>query len=163
MCTHNTAQATRRRHHTDSHSQYSSHCALPASAPPRPTPHAPRHSGQRGRRHENSSVAASSRVSSERAGGESGGWRGLPPRLYAAPRRNAGLPRGQIGLSRRRCSRIGVFLAWFRPELGSCGGRREKGVRERAVSWFSARQRFGTFFSVLEAAVFFSALVSFGA
>lgn len=116
--------------------QAASHSSTALTAPcphrlhhaPRPTPytHTPRHPGQRGRRHKNSSVAASSRVSSESAGGESGGgWRGLPPRLYAAPQRNAGLPQGQIGLSRRCRSRIGVFLAWFRPELGSRGGRRE--------------------------------------
>lgn len=125
MCTHSII-APRRRHHTPV--QLSLRPARIGS-PPRSTPHALHthtHPDERGRRHENSSVAASSRVSSESAGGESGGgWSGLPPRLYAAPQRNAGLPRGQIGLSRRCRSRIGVFLAWFRPELGSRGGRRE--------------------------------------
>lgn len=52
---------------------------------------------------------------------------GSRSRLYAAPRRNAGLLRGQIGLSRGRGSRIGAAFAWFRPEDGSCGGGREEG------------------------------------
>ena len=113
----------------------------------------------------NSSVAASSRVSSELAEQEErarGGRRGIPPRLSAAPRRNAVLLRGQIGLSRGRGSRIGAVLAWFRREVGSCGGRREKREWEEAVSGFSARRRFGTF-PVLQSAFLFSAIVSFGA
>jgi hypothetical protein len=57
-------------------------------------------------------------------------------------------------------SRIGLSFAWFRPELASCRAKRKEGEWEGVVLGFA--KRFGTF-SVLEAALSFSALVSFRA
>jgi len=99
-----------------------------------------------------------------RAGGESvrgpawGSRRGSPRRLGAM----LSLSGGRSAWGRGRGSRIGAVLAWFRREVGSCGGRREKREWEEAVSGFSARRRFGTF-PVLQSAFLFSAIVSFGA
>jgi hypothetical protein len=63
-------------------------------------PHTPRTlRGQRKRRHENSSVAASPGLPGLQRGESGDWWRGLPPKFSAAPRRNAGFPPGRFGLS----------------------------------------------------------------
>ena len=140
-------------------------CPRPLHHAPRPTPHAPRPTtlrteGAQAReqlsRGELPGLQRKSRRREWRlARAPSEALRGASAQCWPSP--GADRPESPSLFSNR------VFLAWFRPELGSCGGRREKGEWEPVVSWFSARQRFGTFFSVLEAAVFFSALVSFGA
>jgi hypothetical protein len=63
--------------------------------------------------------------------GGSGGRRGLSPRISAAPRRNAGLPRGQIRLSRGfPAPRVVLAEGWILRR------KAREGKWEPPVSWF---------------------------
>lgn len=119
------------------------HSALHATHPDTPDRVAQPHTDTAARETAQSRRAPESPAREQEGGSWGPAWAPAEA-LRGAPRRNAGLTRGQIGLSRG--SRIGAVLARFRPEVGSCGGRREKRESGRqAVSWCSARPRFGTF------------------